>query len=134
MTAVVALRRSAPRPQGPAARTIERRLTVATVGQVLASFILPVVIGAAAGPRLVVPSIVLTIGLLLVWIHREVDTPYQGAAGWVLISLAAASALIDGDVPTAVAGLAVAAILLGCAAAGFRWLRHHADTRPDEVT
>jgi hypothetical protein len=127
MTAVVALRRSAPRPQGSASRTIERRLTVATLLQLVASFVLPVVIGAAVGPRLAVPSIMLTIGILLAWIHREVDTPYQGKAGWALIALAAGSALLVGDVQTAVAGLTAAAILLGCAGAGYSWLRYGTD-------
>ncbi len=123
-TVAVALRRSAPRPDGPAARTIERRLTVATLGQLVTSFVLPVLVDAVAGPRLVIPSIVLSIGILLAWIHHEVDTPFQGAAGWALIALAAVSALIVGDLQTAVAGLAAAAILLGCAAAGFGRLRY----------
>lgn len=71
LTAAAATRHWAPRPQGPAARRFEHRLTVATVGQIVASFVLPVLIGAAVGPRLAVPSIVLTIGILLAWIHRE---------------------------------------------------------------
>jgi hypothetical protein len=123
MAAAVALRRSAPQPHGPAVRTIERRLTVATVAQLLASFALPMVIDAAA-PRLTVPLVILTIGILLAWIHGEVGTPFQGAAGWALIALAAASTLLVGPAQTAVAGLTAAVILLGCAAAGFGWLRH----------
>lgn len=81
IVATAALRRSAPRPTGEAAHAIERRLTTATVLQLVASFVLPLVIGAAFGPRLVTPSVLLTIGVLLAWLHREVDTPYQGDAG-----------------------------------------------------
>lgn len=121
--AVVALRRSAPRPQGDEARAIGRRLTMATVLQLVASFVLPIAVGAAIGQRLVIPSIVLTIGILLSWLGRDVDTPYQGGAGWALIGLAGASALLVGDAQTVLAGLAAAAILLGCAVAGFVWLR-----------
>ena len=123
LTAAVLLRRRAPRPRGPAARTIERRLTGATILQLVASFALPIAISALAGPRLVLPSIVITIGILLVWVHREVDTPYQGTAGWLLIGLAVLSVPISGSTQTIVVGLSAATVLLGCAGAGLSWLR-----------
>lgn len=128
--AAVLQRRSAPRPVGPMARRIEWRLTGATVAQMLASFTLPIAISALAGPRLVLPSIVITIGMLLVWIHHEVATPYQDAAGWALIALAVLSALLSGPLQTIVIGLISAAVLLGCAVAGFVWLRGSQDPLP----
>jgi hypothetical protein len=126
LTAALLLRRGAPRPRGSVAKAIERRLTGATIAQLIASFALPVVIGAALGPRLVVPSIVLTIGVLLVWLHYEIGTPYQGAAGWALIGLAVVCTPFAGSTQTVIAGLCSAAVLLGCAGVSFVWLRQHA--------
>lgn len=126
LTATLLLRRGAPRPRGSVAKAIERRLTGATIVQLVASFVLPVVIGAALGPRLVLPSIVLTIGILLVWLHREIRTPYQGVAGWALIGLAVVCSAFVGSTQAVIAGLCSAAVLLGCAGVGFVWLRQHA--------
>lgn len=130
MTAVL-LRQSAPRLHGSVARAIERRLTTATVLQLIASFVLPIVISEVAGPRLVLPSIVITIGILLVWIHHEVDTPYQGVAGWMLIGLSLFFALFAGSAETIITGLSSAVTLLGCAGAGFKWLRQNQRSIPD---
>jgi len=124
LAAAVLLRRLAPRPSGVAARAIERRLTAATILQLVASCALPITISGLAGSRLVLPSIVITIGILLVWIHHEVDTPYQGIAGWLLIGLAILSVLVGGSTQTAVVGLSAAAVLLSCAGGGLSWLRH----------
>ena len=123
MIAAFGLRRFGTRPQGPKARIIERRLTIATVLQLAASIVVPITIASAAGHRLVLPSIVFTIGVLLVWIHREVQTPYQGVAGWLLVGLAAVSGLMTGSAQVVTIGLTSAIILLGCASAGFLWLR-----------
>ncbi len=123
LAATLLLRHGAPRPRGSVAKAIERRVTGATIAQLIASFVLPVVIGAALGPRLVLPSIVLTIGILLVWLHREIGTPYQGVAGWALIGLAVLCAPFAGSTQTVIAGLCSAVVLLACAGVGFVWLR-----------
>jgi len=115
------LRSTGPRPTGAAARTLERRLTVATAAQLVASGVVPVLV-ALAGSRLVLPSIVVTIGVLLVYVHRVAGTPYQGTAGWLLVALSAATLGFAGPAQTASVCIASAVILLSCAAAGFRWL------------
>lgn len=116
------LRHHAPQPRGAAARRTLHRLTVATVLQLVASCLLPIVVATTLGPRLVLPSIVVTIGILLLWLHREVETPYQGAAGWALIGVAVVSAFLVGNAETVFVGLGSAAVLLGSSGAGFRWL------------
>jgi len=120
------LRSTAPRPTGPAARPLERRLTVATALQLVASGVLPVLV-APVGSWLVLPSIVITIGVLLVYVHRIAGTPYQGIAGWFLIALSVATLASNGPAQVASICIASAVILLACAAAGFRWLAgdHH---------
>lgn len=129
LTAAVRLRRLAPRPQGAAARRFEWRLTLATVAQLVVSGLLPPGLGAVAGGRLELPSIVLTIGILLAWIHHELNTPYQGTAGWMLIGLAVAAPWFTGGTQNAVTGLASAGILLCCAWAGLRWLNRGSSTQ-----
>ena len=52
----------APRPRSPEGRRIERAVTVATVVELIAAFILPVVVVAAGHSDWVLPSIAITIG------------------------------------------------------------------------
>jgi hypothetical protein len=122
MASVYRLRSTGPRPVGPAARPLERRLTVATAAQLVASGVLPVLLAPVAGSRLVLPSIVMTVGALLVYVHRVAGTPYQGTAGWLLMALSVATLVSDGPVQTTTVCLASAVLLLSCATAGFRWL------------
>lgn len=122
---VYRLRSTGPRPGGSEARALELRITVATAAQLAASGILPVLAGLVAG-RLVLPSVVVTIGILLAYLHRVAATPFQSAAGWLLIALSvAALGLPGGASQTASLCLASAVVLLSCAAAGFAWLERH---------
>jgi hypothetical protein len=65
----------APRPAGPEARRIERSVTAATVIELVAAFVLPVVVIAAGHSDWVLPSIVITIGPLLLWLDHLVHIP-----------------------------------------------------------
>jgi hypothetical protein len=116
---------SAPRPRGREARRIERRLSVATVLQLVVSFAVPVGFSALHVQRLTLPLVMASIGLLLIWIHREVDSPFQGTAGRSLVVLSLAALAFKGTGQTVFAGLCSATVLLACASAGYHWLEHH---------
>src|SRR5689334_1204045 len=73
----------APRPSGPEARRIERSVTIATIVELVAAFVLPAVVTAAGRPGWVLPSIVITIGPLLLWLDHEVSIPRLRLVGWV---------------------------------------------------
>ena len=60
---------TAPRPTGPQASQIGRSVTAATIFQLAASFVLPVIVTVAGHPGWVLPSIVITIGPLLLWLE-----------------------------------------------------------------
>ena len=76
----------APRPAGPQARRIERSVTIATVLELVAAFVLPVVVIAAGRSDWVLPSIVITIGPLLLWLDHLVHIPRYRPVGWALIA------------------------------------------------
>lgn len=141
ITATVALgvwwairtRGATPRPAGAEARSLERKITVATVVQLAASFALPFAAIAAGRPDLIVATVAVTIGLLLLWLRAVLRTPGHLVAGILLMFLPLILGLsIAGDPLTASAGLATGAILVGSAAVGIRSLNHGAGamTRP----
>jgi hypothetical protein len=116
---------SAPRPQGTEASRIERRLSVATVLQLTASVLVPWGLDSLHWHRLSLGFVMASIGLLLIWIHREVDSPFQGTAGTILVGFALVTVGLSGSAQTVVAGISSAAVLLSCAGAGYHWLEHH---------
>jgi len=111
----------APRPTGPQARRIERSVTIATVIELVAAFVLPVIVTAAGHPAWVLPSIVITIGPLLLWLDHVVGIPRYRLAGWALtagpVVLVAA---LSGRPLAVTTGIAAGTLLLGTAVAGFR--------------
>jgi hypothetical protein len=112
---------TAPRPAGPQASRIGRSVTVATVIQLAASFLLPVIVIAAGHPGWVLPSIVITIGPLLLWLDHLVDIPRLRPVGWALIAgPVILVATMSGPALAVTTGLAAGVVLLGTAAAGFR--------------
>jgi hypothetical protein len=119
--AITATAGTAPPPRGPQASRIGRSLTIATIVQLAASFALPVIVSAAGHPGWVLPSIVITIGPLLLWLDHVVGVPRLRPVGWVLIAgpviLVAA---MSGPALAITTGLAAGVLLLGTAAAGFR--------------
>ena len=111
---------TAPRPVGPEASRIGRSVTAATVIQLAASCVLPFVLIAAGHPGWVLPSIAITIGLLLLWVDHEVDLPRNRPVGLALIAgPVILAATMSGPALAATTGLAAGVLLLGSAAAGF---------------
>jgi hypothetical protein len=122
---------TAPRPAGPQARRIGRSVTAATVIQLAATFVLPVVTIAAGHPDWVLPSIAITIGLLLLWLDHLVCLPRNRPVGWALIAgPVILAATMSGPALAATTGLAAGVLLLGSAAAGFYDLAGLRGARP----
>jgi hypothetical protein len=110
---------TAPRPSGPHARRIERSVTVATVIELAAAFILPVIVIAAGHSDWVLPSIVITIGPLLLWLDHLVHIPRYRVAGWTLTAgPVILVATMSGSSLAVTTGLAAGVVLLATAAAG----------------
>ena len=110
-----------PRLTSPEAKRIERSVTIATVIELVAAFVLPVVVSAAGHSDWVLPSIAITIGPLLLWLDHEVHIPRYRAVGWILtIGPLILIATLSGSSLAATTGIAAGVLLLGTAAAGFR--------------
>jgi hypothetical protein len=111
---------TAPRPTGPEARRIGRSVTAATVIQLSASFVLPVAVTAAGHPGWVLPSIVISIGPLLLWLDHVAGIPRLRPVGWALIAgPVILVATMSGPALAVTTGLGAGILLLGTAAAGF---------------
>ena len=124
---------TAPRPSGPEASRIGRSVTVATVIQLAATFVLPVIIIAAGHPDWVLPSIVITIGPLLLWLDHVVGIPRLRPVGWAMIAgPVILGATMSDPALAATTGLAAGVLLLGTAAAGFRDLARLRPARASE--
>ena len=122
---------TAPLPSGPQARRIERSVTVATVIELAAAFVLPVVVIAAGHSDWVLPSIVITIGPLLLWLDHLVRIPRYRVAGWALTAgPVILVATMSGSTLAVTTGIAAGVILLGTAAAGFHDLAAIRAARP----
>ena len=122
---------TAPRPVGPQARRIGRSVTAATVIQLAASFVLPVIVTAASHPGWVLPSIVVTIGPLLLWLDHVVGIPRLRPVGWAMIAgPVILAATMSGPALAVTTGIAAGVLLLGTAAAGFRDLARLRPARP----
>ena len=111
---------TAPRPAGPEARRIERSVTIATILELAAAFILPVIVIAAGRSDWVLPSIVITIGPLLLWLDHLVHIPRYRVIGWVLtVGPVVLVVTMSGSSLAVTTGIAAGVILLAAAAAGF---------------
>jgi hypothetical protein len=122
---------TAPRPAGPQARRIERSVTVATVIELVAAFILPVIVIAAGRSDWVLPSIVITIGPLLLYLDHLVHIPRYRPVGWALIAgPIILVTVMSGTALAVTTGIAAGVILLGTAAAGFHDLAGLRPARP----
>jgi hypothetical protein len=112
---------TAPRPAGPEARRIERRVTMATIAELVAAFVLPVIVIAAGHSDWVLPSIVITIGPLLLYLDHLVRIPRYRLVGWVMTAgPVVLVATMSGSALEVTTGIAAGVLLLGTAAAGFR--------------
>jgi hypothetical protein len=122
--AVYGVRRTAgtaPRPTGPEATRIERSVTVATVSELIASVVLPVIVIATGHSDWVLPSIAITIGPMMLWFNHLVHIPRYRTVGWALtVGPILLVATLSGSTLAATTGIAAGLLLLGTAAAGFR--------------
>ena len=122
---------TAPRPSGPQARRIERSVTIATIIELAAAFVLPVVVITAGHPDWVLPSIVITIGPLLLWLDHLVHIPRYRVVGWALTAgPVILVATMSGSALAVTTGIAAGVMLLGTAAAGFHDLAGLRPARP----
>ena len=129
--AIKATAGTAPRPAGPQARRIERSVTAATVIELVAAFVLPVIVIAAGHSDWVLPSIVITIGPLLLWLDHLVHIRRYRVIGWALTAgPVVLVATMSGSSLAVTTGLAAGIILLGTAAAGFHDLAAIRAARP----
>ena len=111
---------TAPRPAGPQARRIERSVTLATVIELVAAFVLPVIVIAAGHSDWVLPSVVITIGPLLLYLDHLVHIPRYRVVGWALTAgPIILVATMSGSALAVTTGIAAGVVLLGTAAAGF---------------
>ena len=133
--AITATAGTAPRPRGPQASRIGWSITVATVIQLAASIAVPVVVTAAGHPGWVLPSIVITIGPLLVWLGRVVDIRRLRLVGWAMTAgPVILVATVPGPVLAVTTGIAAGVLLLSTAAAGFRDLAALRPARRDTAS
>jgi hypothetical protein len=109
-----------PRPPGQEAKRIERSVTVATIIELVAAFVLPVIVIAAGHSDWVLPSIAITIGPLLLWLDHLVHIPRYRLVGWALIvGPLILVATMSGTALVATTGIAAGILLLTTAVAGF---------------
>ena len=122
---------TAPRPAGPEARRIERLVTLATIIELVAAFVLPVVVIAAGHSDWVLPSIVITIGPLLLYLDHLVHIPRYRLVGWALTAgPVILVATMSGKSLAVTTGFAAGVVLLGTATAGFHDLARLRPARP----
>jgi hypothetical protein len=111
----------APRPAGREARRLERLVTIATIAELVAAFVLPVIVIAAGHSDWVLPSIVITIGPLLLYLDHLVHIPRYRLVGWVMTAgPVVLVATMSGSALEVTTGIAAGVLLLATAAAGFR--------------
>jgi hypothetical protein len=112
---------TAPRPRSVDGRRLERLVTLATVIELLAAFVFPVIVSAAGHSDWVLPSIAITIGPLLLYLDRLVNIPRYRPVGWALtVGPVMLVAALSGTALVATTGFAAGILLLGTALAGFR--------------
>ena len=112
---------TAPRPRSAEGRRIERAVTFATVIELVAAFVFPVIVSAAGHSDWVLPSIAITIGPLLLYLDRLVQIPRYRPVGWTLtVGPVILAAVLSGAALVATAGLGAGVLMLGTAVAGFR--------------
>ena len=122
---------TAPRPAGPDARRIERLVTLATIIELVAAFLLPLIVIAAGHSDWVLPSIVITIGPLLLYLDHLVHIPRYRVVGWALTAgPVILVATLSGSSLAITTGFAAGVVLLGTATAGFHDLAGIRPARP----
>ena len=110
-------------PTGFAAKILERQITIATVLQLVASFILPEVVIMLGRPDLIVGSVSVSIGALLLWLYAKLRTSGHLLMGILLVIVPIGLAIfLNGNALTALSGLTVGVMLVISALIGLRSL------------
>ena len=123
------------RPHGPEAKHIERSVTISTVIELVAAFVLPVIVIAAGHSDWVLPSIAITIGPVLLWLDHLVHIPRYRPVGWALIvGPIVLVATMSGTALAATTDIAAGLLRLATAAAGFHDLAGYRARRRVAVT
>ncbi len=119
----------APRPSGAEAKRLERSITIATIIELIAAFVLPAIVIAVGRSDLTLPSIAITIGPLLLWLDHELATTRYRIVGWALTAGPVVLAIaLSGTALVATTGLTAGALLLVSATSGFRALARQSQT------
>ena len=106
-------------------------MTIATILELAAALILPVIVIAIGRSDWVLPSIVITIGPLLLYLDHLVDIPRYRVVGWVLTAgPVILIATLSGSALAVTTGIAAGVLLLGTATAGFHDLANIRPARP----
>ena len=112
-------------PTGVAAQRLGRQITIATILQLAASFILPEIVIVLGRPDLIIGSISVTIGILLLWLWMKLGTPVHLVAGALLIATPVfLASILSGSGLTASTGFLTGAVLVTGAFAGIESLLH----------
>ena len=80
-------------PNGAAARMLERRITAASIAQLAVAIVLPVGLVAVGLGEWAMPVVVASVGLLFVWLDREVQLARLRRLGTALVALPIAATL-----------------------------------------
>jgi len=113
----------APRPNGADAKRLERSITIATIIELVAAFVLPAIVIAAGRSDLTLPSIAITIGPLLLWIDHVLHSTRYRVVGWALtIGPVLLAMALSGTALVVTTGLTAGALLLFSAVSGFSHL------------
>jgi hypothetical protein len=122
---------TARRPYGIEAARIERDVTIATVSQLVASFVAPAIVLALGHSTLVLPSIAITIGPLLLWLDYRVVLRRYRPVGWTLIvGPIILLATVSGTALVVTTGIAAGVLMMLTAVAGFHDLAISRETDP----
>ena len=106
-------------------------MTLATIIELAAAFVLPVIVIVAGRSDWVLPSIVITIGPLLLYLDHLVHIPRYRVVGWALTAgPVILVATMSGSALAVTTGLGAGVLLLGTAAAGFHDLAGIRRARP----
>jgi hypothetical protein len=118
--AITAAAGTAPRPRAHDDRSTERHVTIATVIELAAAIVLPLLVIAAGHSDWVLPSIAITVGPLLLWLDHRLGVPRYRPVGWVLsIVPLILIATLSGTALVATTGIGAGMLLLATAVAGF---------------
>jgi hypothetical protein len=121
------------RPTGPAARSVERTLTVATIGQLAASFAVGAVAPAVHRPALATPLIVISLGVLFWWMGRLLSmTSYRTLGAALMLGPAAAVAALPMARWAPVSAGAAGLLLMASAVRGLATARRMSSPEPGE--